>query len=59
MDQMLKAVIRDMQFNELRTALLAIVLWIQDGTLLTKKDLEEIIDEAKRPWYKKWAVRKG
>ena len=48
MDQMLKAVIRDMEMNELQLALLGIVLWIQNGTKLTQKDLEEIIDEAKR-----------
>ena len=48
MNPMLKAIIHDMEFNELRVALLGIVLWIQNGENLTVKDLEEIIDEAKR-----------
>ena len=45
---MLKAIIHDMEFNELRVALLGIVLWTQTGKDLSLKDLEEIIDEAKR-----------
>ena len=48
MNPMLKAIIHDMEFNELRIALLGIVLWIQNGTDLSIKDLEQIIDEAKR-----------
>ena len=48
MNPWLKAIIHDMEFNELRIALLGIVLWIQNGENLTIKDLEEIIDEAKR-----------
>lgn len=45
---MLKAVVHDMNFNELRIALLAVIAFVQTGTLITVKDLEEIIDEAKR-----------
>ena len=48
MNPMLKAIIHDMEFDELQAALLGIVLWIQNGTKLTQKDLKEIIDEAKR-----------
>lgn len=48
MKGMLKAVVHDMNFNELRIALLAIIANIQIGTVITVKDLEEIIDEAKR-----------
>ena len=48
MKGMLKAVVHDMDFNELRIALLAIIAWVNDGTPLVYKDLEEIIDEAKR-----------
>ena len=48
MNPMLKAIIHDMEFNELRIALLGIVLWIQNGTNLSREDLEEIIDKARR-----------
>lgn len=43
-----KAVVLDMNFNELRVALLAIIGLTSLGQALTFKDLEEIIDEAKR-----------
>ena len=45
---MLKAVVYDMSFNELRIALLAIIAWFEEENNLPIKDLEEIIDEAKR-----------
>ena len=45
---MLKAVVHDMGFNELRVALLAIMAFVQSGTFITVKDLGEIIDAAKR-----------
>jgi len=45
---MLKAVVHDMNFNELRIALLAIIVLAQTGTSVTVSDLEEIIDEARR-----------
>ena len=48
MKGMLKAVVHDMNFNELRIALLAIIAWVQRSTLFTLRDLEEIIDESKR-----------
>ena len=48
MNEMLKAVIHDMEMNELQLALLGIVLWIQNGTDLSKEDLEEIIDKERR-----------
>lgn len=48
MKGMLKAVVYDMNFNELRVALLAVIAFVQTGTFITVRDLEEIIDEAKR-----------
>jgi hypothetical protein len=48
MKGMLKAVVHDMDFNELRIALLAVIALVQGGAFLFKKDLEEIIDEARR-----------
>ena len=48
MKGMLKAVVHDMNFNELRVALLAIIAFTQNKASVTEKDLEEIIDEAKR-----------
>jgi|GEM_PF-4653851 len=48
MKGILKAVVQDMNFNELRIALLAIIVFAQDKASFTEKDLEEIIDEAKR-----------
>jgi hypothetical protein len=45
---MLKAVVHDMNFNELRVALLTIIAFVQNEASVTEKDLEEIIDEAKR-----------
>ena len=48
MKGVLNAVVHDMNFNELRIALLAIIAFVQSGTFITLKDLEEIIDEAKR-----------
>lgn len=48
MKGMLKAVVHDMNFNELRVALLAVLAFVQSGTFIAVKDLEEIIDEAKR-----------
>jgi len=48
MKGMLKAVVHDMNFNELRITLLAVIAMIQAERYLTMADLEEIIDEAKR-----------
>lgn len=48
MNQMLKAIVFDMEFNELRVALLGVIVWIQGGEELRLKDLEQIIDESKR-----------
>lgn len=48
MKGVLNAVVHDMNFNELRIALLAIIAFVQSGTFISLKDLEEIIDEAKR-----------
>jgi hypothetical protein len=48
MKPMLKAVIHDMSFNELRVALLGVICWVQGGSILTCKDLEVILFEAKR-----------
>ena len=48
MKGMLKAVVHDMNFNELRIALLAIIALVHDQDTITLKTLEEIIDEAKR-----------
>ena len=48
MKGMLKAVVHDMNFNELRVALLTVIAFVQTGIIITVHDLEEIIDEAKR-----------
>jgi len=48
MKGMLKAIVHDMNFNELRIALLAVIAFVYTGITITLKDLEEIIDEAKR-----------
>ena len=48
MNQMLKAIVYDMEFNELQMALLGVIFWIQGGEELNLKDLEQIIDESKR-----------
>jgi hypothetical protein len=48
MKSILKAVVHDMDLNDLRVALLAIIGWVQSGESLTLRDLEDIIDEAKR-----------
>ena len=48
MKGMLKAVVCDMNFNELRIALLAVIAYVQTGTVFTLKELEVIIDEARR-----------
>jgi len=48
MNEMLKAVVFDMEFNELRVALLGVIVWVQGGEMLNLKDLEQIIDESKR-----------
>jgi len=45
---MLKAVVHDMNFNELRIALLAVIVLVQTGDPITVKDLAQIIDESKR-----------
>ena len=48
MKGMLKAVVHDMDFNELRIALLAVIALVQAHEVIDAEDLEEIIDEAKR-----------
>jgi len=48
MKVILRAVVHDMDFNELRIALLAIIAWVQTPMPMTLRDLEEIIDGAKR-----------
>lgn len=48
MKGILKAIVHDMNYNELRLALLAVIAWVQTGYPITLKDLQEIIDEAKR-----------
>ena len=48
MNAMIKAVVHDMNFNELRVALLTVIAFVQTDTSLTLKDLEEILDEARR-----------
>lgn len=48
MNAILKAVVHDMNFNELRIALLAVIALTQTGDCLTFKELAEIIDESKR-----------
>jgi len=48
MKGMLKAVVHDMSYNELRIALLAIIAFIDADPDFALQDLEDIIDEAKR-----------
>lgn len=48
MERILKAIVWDMNFNELRIALLAIIALTQTGNPLTLKEIEDLIDEAKR-----------
>ena len=48
MNEMLRAIVFDMEFNELRVALLGVIVWVQGGENLNLKDLEQIIDESKR-----------
>lgn len=48
MKGILKAIVHDMNFNELRIALLAVMALVQAGGFLTVEELEAIIDEAKR-----------
>ena len=48
MKGMLKAVVHDMNFNELRVALLTIIALVQQEDILTLQILETIIDEARR-----------
>lgn len=45
--EMIKAVIWDLDFNQLRLCLLAIIAWVQMSPNLTLKDIETIIDEAR------------
>ena len=45
--KMIKAVIWDLDFNQLRLCLLAIIAWVQMSPNLTLEDIDTIIDEAR------------
>ena len=45
--EMIKAIIWDLEFNQLRIVLLAILAWVQMSPALTLEDIETIIDEAR------------
>jgi len=47
MKGILKAVVHDMNYNQLRITLLAVIAWVQTGVPISLRDLEEIIDEAR------------
>jgi len=44
--KMIKAIIWDLEFNQLRIVLLAILAWVQMSPNLTLEDIKTIIDEA-------------
>jgi len=49
MKGILKSIVHEMNYTELRIAMLAVLAWVQSGYPITLRDLQEIIEESRRP----------